>query len=417
MKFCKLLFAAALAVLLSSCDRGEMGYSFSDSSSDGPGKVLVLYSPAASNLASYISGNLQAITKGQLPGASSRKTVLVFAHFDDGPSYLRRLSADEFGNPVSDTLYTVAALRSASDPAVMTEVLGKVCELYPPENNSFTLILSSHGTGWLPAGAIAPDDDDDSSNLLWAYSAPQRKTFGIETVNGVAHELTVQELADAIPMKLECLVFDACLMGGVEVAYQLRNKVHKLCCSPAEVPGPGYIYTDIGCDLLSDSAEPEDFGRAFFEHYDTAFRTGAPSSDAIYGVTSTTVDCTKMEPLADICRTLFQEYRDTLSKLDHSIVQHYYRVHYSVNYYRAFFDLEDMLVKAGITEQEHESLKQALDACITFKGATPAFMKAYGGFTINNYSGLSMYLPKRGNPSLDAFYKTLDWNIATNLVE
>ena len=44
-------------------------------------------------------------------------------------------------------------------------------------------------------------------------------------------------------------------------------------------------------------------------------------------------------------------------------------------------------------------------------------MKNYGGFDINAYCGLSMYLPCKGDATLDAYYKTLDWNIATKLVE
>ena len=49
-----------------------------------------------------------------------------------------------------------------------------------------------------------------------------------------------------------------------------------------------------------------------------------------------------------------------------------------------------------------------------YKGATPKFMNE---FTINTFSGLSMYLPSHGNRELDKFYKTLKWNKATGLVK
>ena len=42
---------------------------------------------------------------------------------------------------------------------------------------------------------------------------------------------------------------------------------------------------------------------------------------------------------------------------------------------------------------------------------------AFGMLFINTYCGLSMYLPCKGNAELDAFYKTLDWNIETKLVK
>jgi hypothetical protein len=59
-----------------------------------------------------------------------------------------------------------------------------------------------------------------------------------------------------------------------------------------------------------------------------------------------------------------------------------------------------------------------LNECIIYKAATPSFL----GLQIDSYSGLSMYLPSvtkddQGVAGLNAFYKTLAWNKATNLVE
>jgi hypothetical protein len=38
-------------------------------------------------------------------------------------------------------------------------------------------------------------------------------------------------------------------------------------------------------------------------------------------------------------------------------------------------------------------------------------------FAIDIFSGFSMYLPVHGSPELSKFYKTLQWNMATALVE
>ena len=412
MKFWKNLFAAALLALLCSCNRGEMGFSYTETSEDGTGQVYVFYAPAASNLAPYISKNLSSITRSGLPYGGSRKTVLTFAHMDRGEASLLKISTDEFGNPVSDTLLTVESGRSASDPEIITRVLNKVVEEYPEDSNTYTLILSSHGTGWLPKGA-----NSNFGRGTIAWDTPIKKTFGSEKIDGVVWEISIQDLADAIPMKLETLVFDACLMGGIEVAYELREKVLKLCCSPAEVPGNGFIYSNFCSDLLADAASPENFSRVFFEHYRDAQQTGIPTEDSYYGATVTVVDCSKLEPLAGLCTTLFEKYRSGIASLDPSDVQRFHRVHSSVDYYRDFFDLEDLLLKAGINAEEDAALQAALDACITYKAATDAFMPNFGGFYINAYCGLSMYLPNQGNESLDAFYKTLAWNKATKLVE
>ena len=412
MKIWKAIIAAALMLGLCSCDRGEMGFSYTDSSVAETGQVFIFYAPASSNLASYISKNVTSITKSGLPYSGSRKTVLSFAHLNSGEAYLLRLSTDECGAPVSDTLLTVEAGRSASDPEIIRLVLGKVVELYPEDANSYTLILSSHGTGWLPSGATS-----DYGNDKIEWSSPRKRTFGTEKIDGTVWDISIQDLAAAIPMKIDNLIFDACLMGGIEVAYQLRDKVGKLCCSPAEVPGNGFIYTNFSADLLADSASPEYFSKVFFEHYKTAQETGVPSEDSYYGATITVVDCGKLAPLAEICTTLFEKYRSSIALVNADQVQHFYRNHYSVDYYRNFFDLEDILVHAGITAEEESALKEALNACILYKDATPSFMLNWGGFEINAYCGLSMYLPNKGNATLDEYYKTLDWNIATKLVK
>ena len=200
MKIWKAIIAAALLLGLCSCDRGEIGFSYTDSSVAETGQVFIFYAPASSNLASYISGNISSITKSGLPYSGSRKTFLSFAHLNSGEAYLLRLSSDECGVPVADTLLTVEAGRSASDPEIVSRVLGKVVELYPENSNVYTLILSSHGTGWLPAGAT------ESSNGSEVWDSPRKRTFGGEKINGTTWEISIQDLADAIPMKLESLI-------------------------------------------------------------------------------------------------------------------------------------------------------------------------------------------------------------------
>ena len=116
-----------------------------------------------------------------------------------------------------------------------------------------------------------------------------------------------------------------------------------------------------------------------------------------------------MEPLAEICCNLFEKYRSEIDELDPNKVQRYYR---GSDHW--FYDIEDIIVKAGATQQEIVAFQSALNACIVYKAATPSFMQS---FAINTYSGLSMYLPCNGKVELDKFYRTLDWNKATSLVK
>ena len=116
-----------------------------------------------------------------------------------------------------------------------------------------------------------------------------------------------------------------------------------------------------------------------------------------------------MEPLARLCAELFDKYRDAIACLNPSSVQRYYR-----SDYHWFYDLFDIVSRAGADEGEVKALNAALDECMIYGAATPEFM---GSFKIKVYSGFSMYLPCNGSNELDKYYRTLKWNIATDLVK
>lgn len=425
MKIWKAFIPSLLLAALCGCGRGEMGYSFSDEAAGSD--VVIFYAAVASNgLGGYISQNLKTIYAGVLPQEASKKVFLVYNHANaTEESFLVRVCRDGEGQMASDTLHTVEAGKAGASPEVISEVLSAVKTAYP--GSRYTLILSSHGSGWMPEGAFngfipypaprrAPSGAGEDVFPI-RQNGPVTKSFGTEKIGGSYQEINMQDLAAAIPMHLDCLVFDACFMGGVEVAWEFRGVADKMCFSPAEVPGNGYIYTNFAEELISDARSPENFARTYFEYYEQAFLAGT-GADASYGATSTAIDCRKMDALADVCKRLFEKYRSAIAALPRSSVQPYFRKAGFYNFDEPyFFDLEDILIQAGMTRSERTELEAALDECITYKAATTAFMPRYGGFQINIYSGLSMYLPSCGTASLDDYYKTLGWNIATSLVE
>ena len=109
-----------------------------------------------------------------------------------------------------------------------------------------------------------------------------------------------------------------------------------------------------------------------------------------------------------IAPDLFEKYSENIAKVNHNDVQRFYR---SGKHW--FYDLESILVNAGINTTELGELHKALDGCVIYKAHTPKFMN---DFEIHTFSGFSMYLPCQGSESLDAFYRTLKWNQDTGLV-
>jgi len=96
-------------------------------------------------------------------------------------------------------------------------------------SNKNFMVIWNHGDGWYNEKitnkrnvkkSIAIDDDsNDSLNLF-----------------------ELQEGLNTLGKKWDLLIFDACLMNTIEVAYQLKNVTEAIVGSPEEVPFDGYDY-------------------------------------------------------------------------------------------------------------------------------------------------------------------------------
>ena len=138
--------------------------------------------------------------------------------------------------------------------------------------------------------------------------------------------------------------------------------------SQTEALAEGFDYKSLAKHLLgSEIPDPQAVCDDFFQQYIT-------QSGVYQSATISMVDCTKMSSLAQTCSKLFAEYRETLSQLKESQVQRYYR-----GDYHWFFDLYDIIAKAGATEEELSELIRKQDSDLTegdlmciFQGALPA---------------------------------------------
>ncbi len=392
-------------------------------------KVLLLYSAGNNSLREYLLDDIKDLKEGWLPTRHRNDDVLlVYTHTPVSrgnyttPStpYLIRLYTDENGAAAADTLITYDAGTVSSSASQLNEVLSRIKATFPAR--SYGMIFSSHATGYLPAGYYS-----DPNSYTFIKSAPMSagapgtpspvpyiepeqdpslpmvKSIGQDVINKYSYEIDIRHFAEAIPMKLEYILFDACLMGGAEVAYELRGKCGKVGFSQAEVLAEGLDYKTLTKHLLqNETSDPKAVCQDYFVQYDI-------QSGVYRSATISLIDCDRMESLARVCKELFAAHRDGLANITPGKVQRFYRQsrHW-------FYDLESILVQAGITDTELKSLHNALDECVAYKGHTPEFMSE---FKIDTFSGLSMYLPCNGGGELDLYYRTLKWNEATELVE
>ena len=407
--------------------------------------VSILYSVGRNDLDYFLTGDIQELASGNIPSAKDKKVMLVISQsflepgdtrgiYDSSP-YLIRMYRDK-DNVVLDTLKTFP-LRKAdgtinllADPETMTETISAARSMFP--SDSYGLIFSSHGFGWTPRGYYVNPVPPSSKSMLPGGnraervhplpegacdyvplerdpSLPRTKSFGrqlfIESLQPMSLESDIIEMSEALPGHFDYILFDACLMGGIEVAYQFKDVCDIMLLSPAEILTDGLDYTKLG-DRLFGGLKPDVKGVAedYFNFYNAKSRYDERSA------TVTVVDCKNLDKLAAVCKEFYSKYADAIDKVNPGAVGRYF----SISNRCWFYDLESVFIESGITDADKATLESALDAAAPYRAATEFIL---GFIEVKVYSGFSMYLPKKGDDYLDGYYRTLSWNKATGLVK
>lgn len=361
--------------------------------------VMIMYSAGFNSISNALSIDLDEMLYGFVPTASSRadNILLVFSRrkiYDDSTPIapvLYRIYKDGEGTVVRDTLLTWEKTKQATDPAVIEEVFRFARDKFPAKG--YGLVYSSHGSGWIP-------DPERTKGI-------SLKSVGQDADTGRVHETELYEFVDAIPYELDYILFDACFMACVEVAWALKDITPIIGFSPTEIMSDGFNYNTLA-ERLIGSSEPnplavcEDY---FAQYTDPEQRTPYASI--------TMVDTRKMGPLAEVCRTLFEKYRTSIAALRTTQVQTYFRPGRNP-WLDHLFDLRHMLVKAGISAEETAAFDQALSQCILFERHTESFMS----LELKNVCGLSVFLPSSGDDFFKSYYKEhVSWNTETQLIK
>ena len=409
------LMAALFLVTACNKDAGfEPGFSGADSATRASSergysmpsrRVMVMISAGYNSLSGYLSEDLRDLESGYIPEGTyySSDVLLVLARLPKSagdyatPSapVLYRLWANRSGEVQRDTIQVWGGDTQLCTRETIHEALSTTQKKYPAQ--SYGVVFSSHGSGWLPPGYYSnPSKFEASSGSLWSL-----RSIGEDRTPSGGTEMDLNDFADAIPMHLDYCLIDACLSGCVEVAHALKGKADIVGFSPTEVLADGFDYKNITTYLFAKPSNPVEVCREYFEYYNA--QSGSNRSATI-----TAVDTRKMGTLEAVCKELFQAYRLSLNTLYGDDVQGYFR--YDRHY---FYDLKDILVQAGISEQEEARLDAALAQCIVYQAATDYFLS----IPLQRVCGLSMYLPSMGSTYLNNYYKeNISWNQATELV-
>ena len=373
-------------------------------------QVLLVYLAGNNSLSLEGMGDLEDIKKGWLPSTrETGKIVLIYHHFKDATPALVRLSKDSRGNVVEDVIMEYPFDTNSASASTLATVLADARKAWPAAHHG--LILWSHGSGFLPSGYYvhpnerAPTDKvylspDPYAGMVKAASDDDVKSFAED--NG--REMELKELCQALSgTHYDFILFDACLMANVEVAYELRNLCDYLLFSPTEILSDGFPYESLVQPIftLQPEAAMRNIAVTYMNHYRACIGVYASATISL-------VRTANLEALATACKPIFQNHREKILTIDRSKIQAYFR--YGKHW---FYDIDDFVRQAEATDTELQAFTKALNAAVIYLDATDVFID----LPIKHYSGLSIYIPRPEYTVLNNYYKTLAWNQATNLVQ
>ena len=378
-----LFCALAMALTLFSCKKAER----EEIVVVKRPKTVLLYMVANNNLSYDAENSISRLQNGYIPAEEGN--LLVYKHCAGMDPVLLHIKKGEEGTVVADTAYRFPPRVSATKSA-LTQALNVTQALFPAD--SYGLILWSHGTGWIPPLASSSSAAQEVSG-----SAPQR-TFGLDG----KVELEIRDLAQAIPYKLSFMLMDACFMGGIETAYEVKDSVDYYIGSPAEILTESFPYHKIMQHIFKSTPDYAAVCREYYDYYNA--KSGAERS-----ATVALMDCSKLAEVAEVAKRVFDQYGERIASLDLSLLQPYFRGSSS----KYFYDLKD-LVDAIADASLSAEFAAALERAVPYKAATPYFIE----LPIRSFCGVSTYVP--GNPAdtkLADYYKQYKWNQATGMIK
>lgn len=340
-------------------------------------RTVLVYMLADNNLATtynYDRDNIRAMSEALAENDINGHLVIYYAGAQDSPT-LQEIKHAGKGQYTIETIKRYNNGRPTTSVSAIQEVLHDVTDLY--DTRSYGLILWSHATGWLPQNRLY------TRGLNYAPSS-----FGREGDEGFT--IDIDSLQQALKGNyFDFILFDACLMGSVEVAYELRNTCRYIIASPTETLGSGFPYSSIIPLLFENEI---DYVQVCKCYYDTYIAQGTLETGTIALINTASLD-----RLAALCKESINRYEGNLAT---ESIQYYDRTTPHV-----FYDIDDYMRHISDGER-YAAFAECLAETVPYKAASATFIN----ISIEHYSGLSCYIVGSSNDMLiEDYYTKLEW--------
>lgn len=311
-KICDFIIATLFIVVGVSCSNGD--------SPDGPdvpvtpvGQTVFMFFPWSNSLLSDFRRTVEDMQTVVAQRSMKDERIMVFMATSEREAVLFELKKQN-GRCLTDTLRRYSD-RPFTSRQWLTSLFSEVMTLAPASR--YGMVVGCHGLAWVPVqgqrnarkrlGSQERIDEEDNlykeekidkegDDLMhFEVQGPVTTRF----IGGTYPETQIEttDLADAMAdagFHTEYILFDACYMSSVEVAYELKDVTHYLIASPTEVLSYGFPYTTMGKHLL---------GTPNYKCIVDSFISFYSSYNLPYGTVAVT-DCTQLDALAAIAQQI-----------------------------------------------------------------------------------------------------------------
>ena len=323
---------------------------------------------------------------GQTAVGKNKSKHLILKYETDGKGKINGKKALETTSSWKEVFDEAVILKEypdqlSTDKEVMATVLQDMAKFSPTQN--LGLIVGSHGSSW--------------------YNTISTRALGYDGSTSNAINLPdMVEAMETLEKPFEFILFDACYMGTMEVAYEFRHVADYQISSVMEVPAYGFPYDYFLGDLFKGTVEGyKDVCQSFVDYYKSEYDEG----NTAWG-TIALIDSKEVEGMTQAVRQQIVAHKDTLASYVPKRIQEYGRQAGQ----GIAHDLEHFVrdLNGGETPQ---AFAEQLEKTVLYRGCLEEARYTPYNYDVDatNYCGLGIYIPQSNKSKWNPYFKTLDW--------
>lgn len=323
-KLVKLLMQLSMATIvftLQACSK-ENNHSTVDKDNTSS-RIILAYIAGENDLSADATADLDEMLKGCVY-MSKNDTLIVFM---DNCKKTKLPCIYEITNGMNNKnvnelipFYTFDEDVNSASSEILEQVMSIMYKKYHAD--SYGIIFWSHGSGWIPSNYELDNNSKSKYSIDQLDNQRILFSFGVDTgdnsFKSLGYQINIPDMAKVLSKfpKTEFIMFDACFMQSIEVAYELGKYTNYIIASPAEIPAWGAPYQDLAKPLYADTFRPSEVIDTYHSYY--------KEYHSQYGILLSVVDCKHLESFASKHRLMIDKYKEQINSIDLTDVLNYF---------------------------------------------------------------------------------------------